>query len=101
MTKPIPKCKGCGKCCEYGWNIPVLPSDALYGTLYVEKTFEGARMRRVPGTGHCVAYNPTSKTCGEYERRPQVCRDFERGDVQCKIALKILDPWGRPSRTTS
>jgi Fe-S-cluster containining protein len=36
------------------------------------------------GDGACVALDPATQLCTIYELRPQVCRDFKRGEALCR-----------------
>jgi len=50
-------------------------------------TFLGQRARMRMDQGHCAALVVDRAlrqfVCAVYERRPQVCRDLERGSPQC------------------
>ncbi len=88
----LPACESCACCC-FG-----------DGDRYVRVTgADHARLGRVAGAwtqflgnrcymrmvdGHCAALRRDPDTgrmrCGIYDRRPQVCRDLERGSPQCE-----------------
>lgn len=57
------------------------------------------RLSREGGVGHCAALvlgADGTFTCSIYERRPQVCRDLERGSGAC--AGEIATKGERPKR---
>ena len=80
----IPPCAGCGKCChllvELTPEVDDVPED-----LVVEHS--GVRCMDQHADGACVALDPVTQLCTIYERRPQVCRDFGRGESLCRRAV--------------
>ncbi|MDB6095291.1 MAG: hypothetical protein JWM32_2853 [Verrucomicrobia bacterium] len=80
----IPPCAGCGKCChllvELDDRVDDVPEE-----LVVEHS--GVRCMDQHGDGACVALDPGTRMCTIYERRPQVCRDFNRGEALCRRIL--------------
>lgn len=50
---------------------------------------EGVWCMDQEGDGACVALDRATKRCTIYEIRPQVCRDFTRGDLLCRQLLKL------------
>lgn len=83
-------CEGCGACC-YGLVAEVTEEDfAVHGTprdvVAVIPDPEGAddpilALRQVEEDHkRCIALDPETRRCTIYANRPQVCRDFSRGD---------------------
>jgi Fe-S-cluster containining protein len=88
MTTPCEVCQGA--CCEV---IPV-PLNPLELT---QDRIRHLRMRGlVIGTEvllNCRCSNLTGLgTCGIYEDRPQVCREFAVGSPDCRKAVTLLRP---------
>jgi Fe-S-cluster containining protein len=48
---------------------------------------DGQRCMEQRGDGACVALDAVTKLCTIYDRRPRVCRDFERGSELCVQVL--------------
>jgi len=80
-------CQGCGACC-YGLRVDVDDADLTkYGTPEATTVVDPDDGRRylkqvAEDHGRCVNLDPETKTCTIYEHRPQVCRDFNRGDEE-------------------
>lgn len=87
MPKPnleIPACAGCARCCH--WTVELTAGvDRVPEHLVVER--EGVRCMDQRGDGACVALDPVSRLCTIYENRPQVCREFTRGESLCRRAV--------------
>lgn len=79
----IPACAGCGRCCHL--LVELAPGDDVPESLVVEHA--GVRCLDQHGDGACVALDPVTRLCTIYERRPQVCRDFQRGSNLCRRIL--------------
>jgi uncharacterized protein len=80
----LPACAGCGKCCHL--LVELSPDlDDVPETLVVEHS--GVRCMDQHGDGACIALDPETRLCTIYERRPQVCRDFNRGSSLCRRAV--------------
>jgi Fe-S-cluster containining protein len=80
LPDDFPACAGCGKCCHLVVELdPLL--DHVPEELVVEH--DGVRCMEQRGNGACVALDPTTRLCTIYESRPQVCRDFSRGESLC------------------
>lgn len=74
-------CTGCGLCCLYATNVRV----RNYDNVPEELTYEdchGRRWMQMDGVA-CKALDKTTLRCSIYEQRPQECRDFEVGGVDC------------------
>ncbi|MGE0711740.1 MAG: YkgJ family cysteine cluster protein [Planctomycetota bacterium] len=86
----MPECQDCGACCFAATpghvrltgedHARLLPAEA-------ERTvFRGTRcFFQVTADGRCVnlVVDQGRYSCAIYERRPQVCRDYERGGEAC------------------
>ena len=84
ITVDVPACAGCGKCCHLLVELVDLVDD-VPEAFVVEH--DGVRCMDQESDGACVALDPTTQLCTIYERRPQVCRDFNRGDSLCLRAV--------------
>lgn len=96
----FPDCQQCGACCSFGeqW-IEVTQADyeRLPHSLFVEPAIEeGDWPGELPPytmrtrNDRCVALQGDigrSCTCLIYERRPEICRRFERGSPECAYLL--------------
>jgi Fe-S-cluster containining protein len=85
----LPPCAGCGNCCHLLVELQPGVDDHVPEALIVEHS--GVRCLDQNGDGACVALDPITRLCTIYEQRPQVCRDFNRGDSLCRRAV-----FGRP-----
>lgn len=97
----VPDCRSCGVCCFstldrylriFGDDYERLGDQAETMVRFIENR---AYMRIVDG--HCAALRidrTAGLLCSVYDRRPQVCRDLERGSPQC--AGEISEKAGRP-----
>jgi uncharacterized protein len=101
--QPIPSdCRACGVCCfstldRYlrisGDDYEQLGEDAEAKVRFIGNR---AYMRIVDG--HCVALRidrSAGLRCSVYDRRPQICRDLERGSPQC--AGELAEKSARPA----
>ncbi len=86
MTAPaseeIPACAGCGKCCHLLVELTPGVDDGVPEDYVVEHS--GVRCMDQQGDGACVALDTVTQLCTIYELRPQVCRDFRRGEALCR-----------------
>lgn len=80
----IPACAGCGQCCHLLVEL-VAGVDDVPEELVVEHS--GVRCLEQHGDGACMALDLATRLCTIYERRPQVCRQFERGSGLCRGVL--------------
>jgi uncharacterized protein len=82
-------CFGCGRCCvrtSPDFDVLVQAGDPV--PLDLTEVIDGLRwMRRRPDQA-CVALDATSRLCTIYDRRPQGCRELQRGDPECHAACK-------------
>lgn len=81
----IPACAGCGRCCHQVVGL-VAGVDFVPEAMVVEH--DGERCMEQRGDGACVALDPVTKLCTIYERRPSVCRAFDRGSDLCVRVLE-------------
>lgn len=81
LLDDLPACAGCGKCCHLVVALDPLVDDVPQA-LTVEH--DGVPCMDQRGDGACVALDPATRLCTLYERRPQVCRDFQRGESLCR-----------------
>ncbi len=80
----LPACAGCGKCCHLVVELTPLDGE-VPEELVVEHA--GVRCMEQRGDGACVALDAVTQLCTIYERRPQACRDFLRGEALCRRAV--------------
>lgn len=100
-----PACLSCGACCfsQLENYVPVTGADhARIGAQVDELThFEGNRCYMNMHEGHCAALVidlPGRRfVCSIYERRPDTCRDLERGSPACRGEIHAKG--GRPLLT--
>jgi hypothetical protein len=98
-TSAVPDCRTCGACC-YGdsmWVHLVAKDDERLGDAGVRRltvlTEHGrgyfARSMRMVG-GHCLAFaadlGDGGCGCSIYDVRPDICRDFAAGSLDCFAA---------------
>jgi len=87
-----PPVAGWGNCCSSLVGLKALVED-VPEEFVVEHS--GVRCMDQHGDGACVALDPVSRLCTIYERRPQVCRDFQRAEALCRRAvLRGYGPYG-------
>lgn len=84
-------CEGCGACCQ-GWDITLLVEelDRVPEGYWGLSAGEGPLMLRVGGA--CMAFDPVTKRCTIYDRRPAACREFLLGGYECsRKAAELLE----------
>lgn len=81
----IPACAGCGQCCHLLVELVAGVDDDVPEELVVEHG--GVRCLEQHGDGACMALDLATRLCTIYERRPQTCRQFERGSGLCRTVL--------------
>ena len=82
LVDELPACAGCGSCCHLVVELVPGTDDGVPGEHVVERA--GAFFMDQRGNGACVALDPATRLCTIYERRPQTCRDFARGEPLCR-----------------
>jgi Fe-S-cluster containining protein len=93
--KPAPTCLSCGVCCFSRLETYVRVSGDDWSLLGEEVDrfahFLGNRAYLKIHDGHCAALEIRSGNDGQrtyfctiYDRRPQICRDLDRGSPQCE-----------------
>jgi Fe-S-cluster containining protein len=106
----VESCEGCGACCQ---SLPAPPYKVIVtadGRMEpsprgvaadVERlraappeALEIRRLRLESGRnyGPCCWFDQSSRQCGWYEYRPEVCRVFERGSEDCVLVRAYLLP---------
>jgi Fe-S-cluster containining protein len=94
-----PDCQACAACC-FGPGeryVPVTGADHARLTPDEQARFAvffGIRCFMRMHEGHCAALvaRDGKWTCTVYERRPQQCRDYERGGPACEHDLATRGP---------
>ena len=81
-------CQACGACCFGGSrHVDVIGTDheRMTQTDHALTVFRENKCFMRMEDGHCVALLQVDGryTCSIYERRPDMCRDFEAGDAAC------------------
>jgi Fe-S-cluster containining protein len=79
---PAISCSACAAiCCQ----LPVLlmPDDAV-PDWFIDRDEYDLEIMAKGDDGWCVAIDPSSMRCTIYEKRPQVCRDFDMGGGDCR-----------------
>jgi Fe-S-cluster containining protein len=85
-------CQGCGACCV-GLRVEVRPSidDVPEDLICVDEEGDTPILvMQQRDDGSCVAL--VGGECSIYDRRPQVCRDFEPGGAHCLVMLRRKEP---------
>lgn len=79
---PSIDCSRCAACC---CRMPVLVMcDPLVPERYIEKDESGMTFMAQGEDGWCVALDRNTLRCTIYELRPQICRDFDMGGIDCQ-----------------
>jgi len=109
VAQPIPACIACGVCCfsRLPTYLRVSGADhARLGELTERLThFVGNRCYMRLVRGHCAALEIDRENgrflCSVYQRRPDTCRDLERGGAACRgeLATKAGRPTAALRRT--
>lgn len=95
---PVPDCLTCGACCAFLFAVGVKPTDATPPENVWNVTDETGEfvidgyLTRDTETLFCAALEKTADAqmvCGIYERRPEVCRNFEAGSDKCHAMRRI------------
>jgi hypothetical protein len=87
-------CRGCGACCLHlGWPPFYRTRDRHWKRLVRERPdlvaeIERARKRAdIYGEhGPCIWFDRATRRCRHYDYRPEVCRDYEPGAEDCRLA---------------
>lgn len=78
---PAITCANCEACC-CRLEVMLMGDDDVPIRLTAEDEWGGAVMRRLDD-GWCAALDRNTMRCTIYERRPDVCREFEMGASGC------------------
>lgn len=88
----VPDCKVCAACCFSERERYVIVTGTDHARLAPDEQrtlveFEGIRCFMKMTDGHCIALEQKGDEwlCSIYERRPQLCRDYERGGGACSV----------------
>ena len=74
-------CSSCGACC-CRFEVLLITDTGVPDKFIEADEWGGQAMRRL-GDGWCAALDRNTMRCRIYEKRPQVCRDFEVGEYEC------------------
>ena len=83
-------CQDCGACCFGGEpHVPLLGRDHAFlsvDELHTMTVWVGNLCFMKMVDSHCVALDLSAGrfTCSIYERRPSICREYERGGAECQ-----------------
>ena len=80
---PAITCDTCRACC-CKLEVILMGDDDPPAQLTVEDRWGGWVMRRLDD-GWCVALDRRTFLCTIYQRRPDVCREYQSGDSDCLI----------------
>jgi len=98
VIKPAPSpinsatisCATCAaSCCQL--EVMLMGDDDIPRHLSVEDQWGGSVMRRL-GDGWCAALDRQTMRCTIYQRRPEICRDYEMGASDCIIEFRPCKP---------
>lgn len=84
LPDELPACAGCGTCCHQTVELAA-GIDNVPEAFVVEH--DGVRCLEQRGNGACIALDPLTLLCTIYDRRPEICRRFERGGTLCHAIL--------------
>lgn len=94
LLTALPDCVGCGDCCRHyvvqiGEKelVPEEYTEPQTPVLFEHGIFANRRMRHVPGTDVCAAFDIVEKKCRIHEHKPRVCKEFKRGSLICKCSI--------------
>ncbi len=96
-SPPAISCSNCRACCCQ-LEVILMGDDSVPRHLTHEDEWGGEVMRRLDD-GWCVALDRDTMLCTIYERRPDVCREYEMGGLACIEERAHLDrPPAQPLR---
>jgi Fe-S-cluster containining protein len=84
LAETLPACAGCGRCCHL--VVELRAGDEAVPREY-QVWHDGVACMDQRGDGACAALDPVTALCTIYDRRPQTCRDFDRGGELCLRTL--------------
>ena len=96
MLDDFPECTRCAACCysKSERYVPVTGVDyARLGDAADQLVvFWGNKAFMKMKDGHCAALRIDGHAffCTVYDRRPEICRELERGSGQCEAAIDML-----------
>lgn len=96
----IPDCQACAACCHAAHERHVPVTGADHARLLPDEQarlswWDGNRCFLRTDAGRCAALGRDGAgrwSCTIYERRPEVCRDLERGSPACEAAIEGVEP---------
>ena len=80
-------CECCDACCCQ-LEVMLICDRDVPARFVADDRWGGQVMRRLDD-GWCAALDRDTMRCTIYERRPDICRDFEMGDSDC-VAVRTL-----------
>lgn len=89
MTSSKPTCDTCEAACCRMQVLLIGDPDVPEGM--TERSDWGGQVMHRRADGWCTALDRGTMRCTIYQQRPQVCRDYEMGGIDC------LDTWVRRS----
>ena len=102
MSDDLPDCKLCAACCFSPQDHYVLVTGYDHARMLPEERralteFEDIHCYMKMKDGHCAALVRVGAEwlCSIYERRPELCRDYERGGDACIVDRERLPLIGR------
>ncbi len=86
----LPSCDPCGACCREAFDAVPAAGGALPEALLDRSDPDFITLRRVAGRCICLRGDGTQTPyrCTHYDRRPDACRDLERGSANCLLARR-------------
>ena len=97
MEEPCLSCRG--HCCKVGFIVQVMPNEELFNDeRYVHQAYDvpnGVPFHNMKSNGDgytCIALGERGE-CTIWDKRPQVCREFDADGERCKALRK---EYGRP-----
>ena len=90
-TTPMITCLTCvAACCQ---QQVLLISDTGIPQRFISTDRWGGQVMRRLEDGWCAALDRNTMRCSIYERRPQICRDFEMSGRECLAArVDLMGP---------
>jgi Fe-S-cluster containining protein len=107
----ITSCDGCGACCQVVTRPPFVRRFDRSGEeawerlrwdrpgLWAELLADDEERRESGGPYYgtpCLWYDAATRRCRHYEHRPQACRDFQMGGIDCRDARRRAGIRERP-----
>jgi Fe-S-cluster containining protein len=90
----IVSCDRCGACCMQQGHPPYTDDELQFVPDELLESINGhlSQLEADDFGEPCIWLDSDTKQCRNYEHRPQVCRDFERGCDSCvELRLRFLE----------